>query len=174
MLYWLDAKRTKKKFTFQHFDDNLKWYAWFVQVEAPFIPKTRGGGDTCNFDDYEEEPLRISSTEKCAKEFADFWVHAKASALPASAATAVGVLCMETHVWTTLCKGTASNPPACPTTKLSTLQPLQLCVVFLRVRLQAGIWKEVGVKTWCLGVLRAPRPAAVCVCAVTACPTLCC
>ena len=44
-----------------------------VQVEAPFMPKTRGGGDTCNFDDYEEEPLRISSTEKCAKEFADFW-----------------------------------------------------------------------------------------------------
>ena len=43
-----------------------------LQVEAPFIPKCRGPGDFSNFDDYEEEPLRISSTEKCAKEFADF------------------------------------------------------------------------------------------------------
>jgi len=42
------------------------------QVEAPFAPKTKGPGDTSNFDDYEEETLRISSTEKCAKEFADF------------------------------------------------------------------------------------------------------
>lgn len=42
------------------------------QVEAPFIPKCKGPGDASNFDDYEEEPLRISSTEKCAKEFADF------------------------------------------------------------------------------------------------------
>ncbi|XP_025109203.1 cAMP-dependent protein kinase catalytic subunit alpha isoform X2 [Pomacea canaliculata] len=58
---------------------NHKWFSttdWIAiyqkKVEAPFVPKTRGGGDTCNFDDYEEEPLRISSTEKCAKEFADF------------------------------------------------------------------------------------------------------
>ena len=43
-----------------------------VQVEAHFIPKCKGAGDTSNFDDYEEEPLRISSTEKCAKEFAEF------------------------------------------------------------------------------------------------------
>ena len=42
------------------------------QVEAPFIPPIKGPGDFSNFDDYEEEPLRISSTEKCAKEFADF------------------------------------------------------------------------------------------------------
>lgn len=44
----------------------------FNQVEAPFIPKCKGPGDPSNFDDYEEEPLHISNTEKCAKEFADF------------------------------------------------------------------------------------------------------
>ena len=43
-----------------------------LQVEAHFKPTCKGAGDTSNFDDYEEEPLRISSTEKCAKEFADF------------------------------------------------------------------------------------------------------
>ena len=52
-----------KKKTFNYF---------FFQVEAHFKPTCKGAGDTSNFDDYEEEPLRISSTEKCAKEFADF------------------------------------------------------------------------------------------------------
>jgi len=56
-----------------------KWYAttdWIAiyqkKVEAHFKPTCKGAGDTSNFDDYEEEPLRISNTEKCAKEFADF------------------------------------------------------------------------------------------------------
>jgi len=58
---------------------NHKWFAttdWIAiyqkKVEAPFIPKCKGPGDFSNFDDYEEEPLRISSTEKCAKEFEYF------------------------------------------------------------------------------------------------------
>uniref|UniRef100_A0AC34QGD0 cAMP-dependent protein kinase n=1 Tax=Panagrolaimus sp. JU765 TaxID=591449 RepID=A0AC34QGD0_9BILA len=57
-----------------------KWFAttdWIAiyqrRVEAPFIPKCRTDkGDTSNFDDYEEEPLRISGTERCAREFAEF------------------------------------------------------------------------------------------------------
>jgi protein kinase A len=58
---------------------NHKWFAstdWIAiyqrKVEAPFLPRCRGPGDASNFDDYEEEPLRISGTEKCAKEFAEF------------------------------------------------------------------------------------------------------
>nr|XP_046908202.1 cAMP-dependent protein kinase catalytic subunit 1-like isoform X2 [Dermatophagoides farinae] len=58
---------------------NHRWFSsteWIAiyqkKVEAPFLPKCKGPGDTSNFDDYEEEALRISSTEKCAKEFADF------------------------------------------------------------------------------------------------------
>ncbi|KAI1705907.1 protein kinase domain-containing protein [Ditylenchus destructor] len=58
---------------------NHKWFQscdWIAiyqhKVEAPFLPRCRGPGDASNFDDYEEEPLRISGTERCAKEFAEF------------------------------------------------------------------------------------------------------
>ena len=42
------------------------------QVDAPFIPKCKGPGDPSNFDDYEEETLRIAAQEKFSKEFATF------------------------------------------------------------------------------------------------------
>uniref|UniRef100_A0A4W4HGA2 cAMP-dependent protein kinase n=1 Tax=Electrophorus electricus TaxID=8005 RepID=A0A4W4HGA2_ELEEL len=58
---------------------NHKWFAttdWIAiyekKVEAPIIPKCRGPSDTSNFDDYDEEEIRISETEKCAKEFLEF------------------------------------------------------------------------------------------------------
>lgn len=58
---------------------NHKWFAttdWIAiyqrKVEAPFIPKFKGPGDTSNFDDYEEEEIRVSINEKCGKEFAEF------------------------------------------------------------------------------------------------------
>ncbi|KAM9115081.1 cAMP-dependent protein kinase catalytic subunit alpha-like [Pangshura tecta] len=56
-----------------------KWFAttdWIAiyqrKVEAPFVPKCKGSGDTSNFDDYAEEEIRVSTTEKFAKEFAEF------------------------------------------------------------------------------------------------------
>ncbi|KAK4805921.1 hypothetical protein QYF61_021485 [Mycteria americana] len=56
-----------------------KWFSttdWIAiyqrKVEAPFVPKCKGPGDTSNFDEYEEEEIRVSLTDRCAKEFADF------------------------------------------------------------------------------------------------------
>ena len=58
---------------------NHRWFAttdWIAifqkKVEAPFLPKCKGAGDTSNFDDYEEEQLRIANTELCSEEFASF------------------------------------------------------------------------------------------------------
>lgn len=52
---------------------NVDWVAVYQKkMESPFIPKSKGKGDTSNFDDYEEEVIRVASTERCAKEFADF------------------------------------------------------------------------------------------------------
>lgn len=58
---------------------NHKWFNsvdWFAvynkKLEAPFIPKIKSPGDTSNFDDYDEEQLKIHNTERHAKEFAEF------------------------------------------------------------------------------------------------------
>ncbi|XP_063963158.1 cAMP-dependent protein kinase catalytic subunit 1-like [Lytechinus pictus] len=61
---------------------DIKTHKWFQatdwitiyqqRVEAPFIPRIKGPGDASQFDEYEEETLKISLTEKCVKEFADF------------------------------------------------------------------------------------------------------
>jgi protein kinase A len=51
----------------------MDWITLFERhLDAPFMPKVKNAGDTSNFDDYEEEVLRIASTERCAKEFAEF------------------------------------------------------------------------------------------------------
>ncbi|XP_062892116.1 cAMP-dependent protein kinase catalytic subunit alpha-like isoform X1 [Mobula hypostoma] len=52
---------------------NTDWIAIYRRTEEPpFKPKMKGPGDTSNFDDYDEESLRISFTEKYSKEFAEF------------------------------------------------------------------------------------------------------
>uniref|UniRef100_A0A5S6QWV9 cAMP-dependent protein kinase catalytic subunit n=1 Tax=Trichuris muris TaxID=70415 RepID=A0A5S6QWV9_TRIMR len=58
---------------------NHKWFSstdWISvyqkKIDAPLVAKCRHPGDASNFDDYDEEPLHISSVDKCAKEFADF------------------------------------------------------------------------------------------------------
>lgn len=62
--------------------DDIKNHKWFSDTnwidllrkrsEAPFIPSFEGPDDTSNFDDYEEEAVIISSTEKYPREFSDF------------------------------------------------------------------------------------------------------
>lgn len=78
----LQVDLTKRYGNLKNGVNDIKSHKWFTstdwiaiyqkKVEAPFIPKCKGPGDPSNFDDYDEEPLRISATEKCAKEFADF------------------------------------------------------------------------------------------------------
>ncbi|XP_071954339.1 cAMP-dependent protein kinase catalytic subunit beta isoform X2 [Antedon mediterranea] len=78
----LQVDLTKRYGNLKNGVNDIKGHKWFSttdwiaiyqkRVEAPFIPKVAGASDTSNFDDYEEESLVISSTEKCAREFADF------------------------------------------------------------------------------------------------------
>uniref|UniRef100_A0A8B9HXN6 Protein kinase, cAMP-dependent, catalytic, alpha, genome duplicate b n=1 Tax=Astyanax mexicanus TaxID=7994 RepID=A0A8B9HXN6_ASTMX len=78
----LQVDLTKRYGNLKNGVNDIKGHKWFSttdwiaiyqrRVEAPFIPKCRGPGDTSNFDDYEEEEIRVSLTEKCGKEFAEF------------------------------------------------------------------------------------------------------
>lgn len=78
----LQVDLTKRFGNLKNAVNDIKAHKWFnttdwiaiyqKKVEAPFTPKIKGPGDPSHFDDYEEEPIRISSTEKCAREFADF------------------------------------------------------------------------------------------------------
>lgn len=78
----LQVDLTKRYGNLKNGVSDIKNHRWFNQmdwisvyqkrVEAPFVPKYKGPGSTENFDEYEEEQLRIHATEKCAKEFADF------------------------------------------------------------------------------------------------------
>uniref|UniRef100_A0A1X7TDL6 Protein kinase domain-containing protein n=1 Tax=Amphimedon queenslandica TaxID=400682 RepID=A0A1X7TDL6_AMPQE len=53
---------------------DIKGHSWFSSTEwiSIYQRKTKGAGDPSNFDDYEEEVLRIAAAEKFPKEFADF------------------------------------------------------------------------------------------------------
>ncbi|NP_001188112.1 protein kinase, cAMP-dependent, catalytic, alpha, genome duplicate a [Ictalurus punctatus] len=78
----LQVDLTKRFGNLKNGVNDIKGHKWFAttdwiaiyqrKVEAPFIPKCKGPGDTSNFDDYEEEEIRVSFSEKCAKEFAEF------------------------------------------------------------------------------------------------------
>ncbi|KAH8874237.1 cAMP-dependent protein kinase catalytic subunit 1 [Schistosoma japonicum] len=76
------ADLTKRYGNLKNGVDDIKRHKWFQPTNwvatyrkefcAPFLPPCKGPGDTSNFDDYEEEPLRISKTDYCAKEFEEF------------------------------------------------------------------------------------------------------
>ncbi|CAF2738148.1 unnamed protein product [Rotaria sp. Silwood2] len=78
----LQVDLTKRYGNLKNGVDDIKTHKWFSstdwiaiyqrKVEPPFIPKSKGPGDASNFDDYEEEPLRIATTEKFGKEFEEF------------------------------------------------------------------------------------------------------
>uniref|UniRef100_A0AC35TLQ7 cAMP-dependent protein kinase catalytic subunit n=1 Tax=Rhabditophanes sp. KR3021 TaxID=114890 RepID=A0AC35TLQ7_9BILA len=80
--YLLQVDLTKRYGNLKNGVADIKNHKWFTstdwiaiyqkKVEAPFLPKCRGPGDASNFDDYDEEPLRISGTEKCSREFVEF------------------------------------------------------------------------------------------------------
>ncbi|KAF8571676.1 hypothetical protein P879_00489 [Paragonimus westermani] len=78
----LQTDLTKRFGNLKNGVNDIKCHKWFrpinwlavyrKELEAPYIPPCKGPGDTSNFDEYTEEPLRITNTNYCAKEFADF------------------------------------------------------------------------------------------------------
>ncbi|KTG03666.1 hypothetical protein cypCar_00014357 [Cyprinus carpio] len=63
---------TMKEFLAKAKEDFSRKWDCQPQIDAPIIPKCRGPGDTSNFDEYDEEDIRVSVTEKCTKEFLEF------------------------------------------------------------------------------------------------------
>lgn len=61
---------------------DIKSHKWFKEInwmdifhrraQPSFVPKCKGPGDANNFDFYDEEPIKVASIEKFAKEFEDF------------------------------------------------------------------------------------------------------
>ncbi|XP_065834433.1 cAMP-dependent protein kinase catalytic subunit alpha-like [Oscarella lobularis] len=78
----LQVDLTKRFGNLKNGVNDIKYHRWFAstdwiaiyekRLDAPFIPKMKGIGDASNFDDYDEEELHVSGTEKGVKEFADF------------------------------------------------------------------------------------------------------
>lgn len=78
----LQTDLTKRFGNLKNGVNDIKSHKWFSttdwiatykrELEAPFIPNCKGPGDASNFDEYDEEPLRIATSERCPKEFADF------------------------------------------------------------------------------------------------------
>ncbi|CAF0956398.1 unnamed protein product [Adineta steineri] len=78
----LQVDLTKRYGNLKNGVDDIKTHKWFStsdwiaiyqrKIEPPFVPKTKGPGDATNFDEYEEEPLRIATSEKFGKEFEEF------------------------------------------------------------------------------------------------------
>uniref|UniRef100_A0A673NHQ0 cAMP-dependent protein kinase n=1 Tax=Sinocyclocheilus rhinocerous TaxID=307959 RepID=A0A673NHQ0_9TELE len=72
----LQVDLTKRFGNLKNGVSDIKNHRWFATtdwiIDAPIIPKCRGPGDTSNFDEYDEEDIRLSVTEKCTKEFLEF------------------------------------------------------------------------------------------------------
>ncbi|ESO11321.1 hypothetical protein HELRODRAFT_158167 [Helobdella robusta] len=55
------------------FFEEIDWLAVFHRSVTPsFIPRTEGPGDDSHFEEYDEEPMHMSATNKFSKEFTDF------------------------------------------------------------------------------------------------------
>jgi len=43
-----------------------------LQVPPPYVPQTKGAGDSSNFDAYDEQPIKTLPHDKYEREFKDF------------------------------------------------------------------------------------------------------
>jgi len=54
------------------FPDDLRSCAGGLQVPPPFVPHTKGAGDSSNFDAFDEQPLKTLQHDKYEREFRNF------------------------------------------------------------------------------------------------------